>query len=613
MEIFLKWLAANPYILLFFVVGGAVLLGKFTVKGYGLGMVASAIVVGAAVSALASTYGIKMQLDNFTKSIFYYLFMYGVGLRVGPSFINSLKGDGLKFTVLAVFCSGLGLLGAVFFTKLWSLPAGAAGGILAGSMTMSAAIGSAEEAVRQGAFPLAQGQTFESVSGMIALSYGLTYIWGTVGIILICKYLPRWWGIDAKAAAKKYEDENGVANVDDAGLTGYRPGALRAYKLTNREVVGMTVRQFLQKYPEYKIVNVRRPAPPAAAVVRERVTMPQAALAGAAGAMTIPVPGNGSGLPADSELDVQTDDRLGAPDDLALQMGDVIVLGGRLDAMASQMGLIGPEVADERALNIPLDQAEILVTNKSIEGKELGDLRSADFAGAMGLQRIERGGVPIPIGLNTKLQRFDVLYVVGLKSAVQRAAELLGKIARPSTATDLLTLAIGMILGFLIGAISFPLAGSNVGLGNAGGLLVSGVIVSSVASRLRFFGNTPNAARNILEDLGLIVFIAIVGINSGAGLVSQLTGTTALYIFIAGFLVTTIPPILVWAIGYHFMKINPAILMGGVAGARSHSGPAREAAKEIGSSVPWIGFPVGYAVSGVLLTVFGYVAMVMSK
>ena len=119
MEMFLKWLAANPYILLFFVVGGAVLLGKFTIKGYGLGMVASAIVVGAAVSALASTYGIKMQLDNFTKSIFYYLFMYGVGLRVGPSFINSLKGDGLKFTVLAVFCSGIGLLGAVFFTKLY--------------------------------------------------------------------------------------------------------------------------------------------------------------------------------------------------------------------------------------------------------------------------------------------------------------------------------------------------------------------------------------------------------------------------------------------------------------------------------------------------------------
>jgi putative transport protein len=190
---------------------------------------------------------------------------------------------------------------------------------------------------------------------------------------------------------------------------------------------------------------------------------------------------------------------------------------------------------------------------------------------------------------------------------------MFGKIARPSTSTDLMTLALGMILGFLIGAISFPLAGSKVGLGNAGGLLVSGIIVSSVASRLRFFGSTPNAARNILEDLGLVVFIAIVGVNAGAGLISQLTGTVALYIFIAGFIVCTVPPILVWAIGYHWMKINPAILMGGVAGARSHSGPAREAAKEIGSSVPWIGFPVGYAVSGVLLTVFGYLAMVLSK
>jgi putative transport protein len=217
------------------------------------------------------------------------------------------------------------------------------------------------------------------------------------------------------------------------------------------------------------------------------------------------------------------------------------------------------------------------------------------------------------MGLTTKIERFDVLFVAGMKSAVDKFAALMGRVARPSTATDLLTLSLGMILGLLIGAISFPIAGSKVGLGNAGGLLVSGIIVSSAVSRLRFFGNTPNAARNILEDLGLVVFIAIVGINAGAGLISQLTGKVAVYIFIAGFICTTIPPILVWAIGYHWMKINPAVLMGGVAGARSHSGPAREAAKEVESSVPWIGFPVGYAVSGVLLTVFGYFAMTLSQ
>jgi putative transport protein len=566
MEAMFKWFAANPYILLFFVVGGAVLLGKATIKGYGLGMVASAIVVGAGFSAWASTYGVKMGLDNFAKSLFYYLFMYGVGLRVGPSFINSLKGDGLKFTFLAVFCSILGLFGAVALTKAFSLPDGAAGGILAGAMTMSAAIGSAEEAVKQGVFKLAEGQTAEQISGMIALSYGLTYIWGTVGIILICKYLPRWWGIDAKAAAKKYEEEKGVRNVDDAGLTGYRPLSLRAYKLTNDALAGQTVRQFLQKHSEYKVVNVAR-----------------------------------------------GDQRLGAPDDLLLQKGDVIALGGRLEAMTDKMGLIGPEVPDSKALNVPIDQAEILVTNKEVVGKELRELRNSPLAGQVALHHIERAGETIPMGLNTKLERFDVLFVGGVKSSIDKAAELLGRIARPSTSTDLLTLALGMILGFLIGAIAFPLAGSKVGLGNAGGLLVSGIIVSSIVSRLRFFGSTPNAARNILEDLGLVVFIAIVGVNAGAGLITQLTGAIAAKIFIAGFIVTTIPPFLVWAIGYHWMKINPAVLMGGVAGARSHSGPAREAAKEIGSSVPWIGFPVGYAVSGVLLTVFGYLAMVMSK
>ena len=560
------WFAANPYILLFFVVGGAVAVGKITVKGYGLGMVAAAIVVGAGLSAWASTYGTALKLDNFAKSLFYYLFMYGVGLRVGPSFINSLKGDGLKFTILAVLCSFLGLFGAVLFTRWWGLPDGAAGGILAGSMTMSAAIGSAEEAVRQGTFKLADGQTAESVSGMIALSYGLTYIWGTVGIILICKYLPRWWGIDAKAAAKKYEDENGVRNVDDAGLTGYKPLALRAYRLTNNETAGQTVRQFLSKHPEYKIVNIGR-----------------------------------------------GEQNVGAADDQVLQKGDVIALGGRLEAMTSNMGLIGPEVSDSKVLNIPIDSAEILVTNKEMVGKELKELRNTPIAGTIALHHIERAGETIPMGLNTKLERFDVLFVGGAKASIDKAGEILGKIARPSTSTDLFTLAAGMILGFLIGAIEFPLAGSKVGLGNAGGLLVSGVIVSSVASRLRFFGSTPNAARNILEDLGLVVFIAIVGINAGAGLISQLSGAVAAKIFIAGFIVTTVPPIIVWAIGYHFMKINPAILMGGVAGARSHSGPAREAAKEIGSSVPWIGFPVGYAVSGVLLTVFGYLAMVMSK
>ncbi len=559
-----EFLRTNPFLLLFLTVGLAVLIGRLTVKGYGLGMVAAAVVVGVVLATWASTYGVKLQLDNFAKSLMYYLFMYGVGLRVGPSFFNSLKKDGLTFTILAVVCSVLGLGLVVVLSRLFGLPAGAAGGVLAGSQTMSAAIGTAEMAMTQGAYQVPAGSTPEAVTAMIALGYGITYIWGTVGIILVCKYLPKWWGVDARKAAKEYEEQHGVPNLDDAGMTGYRPAGLRAYRLENKETAGKTIAQFRQSFPQYRILNV-----------------------------------------------VRGNEVLGASADLAMQLGDVVALGGRIEDLTANMGLLGPEVSDSKALAIPLDQAEILVTQKSVEGKALKEFRHEEFAGQLQVVRMERGGVPYPVGADTQLKRFDVLFVAGLKSAVEKVAAVLGKVARPSTATDLLTLSIGMILGLLIGGINVPVGGFKVGLGNAGGLLLSGIFVSSAVSRLRFFGSTPNAARNVLEDLGLVTFVGIVGINAGASLLAQLTGVVALKIFLVGFIASTVPPFITWALGYHLFKINAAVLMGGVAGARSHSGPAREAAKEINSSVPWVGFPVGYAVSGVLLTVFGYFAMIL--
>jgi putative transport protein len=561
---FFQFLQNNPYLLLFLVVGSAVWLGRLSFKGYGVGMVAGAIIIGAGLSVWASTYGAKLELNNFAKSLFYYLFMYGVGLRVGPSFINSLKGDGLKFSVLAVVSCVLGLAIVVIGAKLFDLPPGAAGGMLAGSQTMSAAIGSAEQAVSVIALP--PGVTPQDASSMIALSYGITYIWGTVGIILICKYLPRWWGIDAKSAAKQYEAEHGVSSGDGAGLTGFRPFGMRAYRLENAQTAGLTIEEFRKVNPEYRVINV-----------------------------------------------VRGDERLGADPSLTMQLGDLVALGGAIESLTGKMGLIGPEVADQRALNIPLDQAEILVTHKDVIDKELESFRHSSVAGQVQIVKYERGGVPFPAGLKTKLQRMDIITVAGLHGAVQELANKLGRIARPSTATDLLTLSVGMILGFLIGMVDFPAFGSRVGLGNAGGLLLSGVIVSSLVSRLRFFGNTPNAARNVLEDLGLVVFVAIVGVNAGNSLLAQLTGAIALKIFFVGFIACSIPPFIVWAIGYHVFKINPAVLMGGVAGARSHSGPCREAAVEINSTVPWIGFPVAYALSGIMLTVFGYFAMILAQ
>ena len=303
----------------------------------------------------------------------------------------------------------------------------------------------------------------------------------------------------------------------------------------------------------------------------------------------------------------------GADYDEKLRLGDVITLGGRREAMTEKMGLIGPEVSERVALDFPLDRADILVTNKEVLKKTREEWRALPGADQIQVVGLERSGVPIPIGRDTRLQAMDIVSIVGIKDAVNKVGSAFGRIIRPSTATDLLTLSLGMILGFLIGQIEFPAFGAKIGLGNAGGLLVSGVIVSSFVSRLRFFGNTPAAARNVLEDLGLVVFVAIVGINAGNSLLAQLTGVLALKIFLVGFVACSVPPIIVWAIGWHVFKMNAAVLMGGVAGARSHSGPCREAAVEIQSNVPWIGFPVAYALSGILLTVFGYFAMLLAQ
>ena len=202
---------------------------------------------------------------------------------------------------------------------------------------------------------------------------------------------------------------------------------------------------------------------------------------------------------------------LGADYGEKLRLGDVIALGGRREAMTEKMGLIGPEVSDRVALDFPLDRAEILVTNKEVLKKTREEWRALPGADQIQVVGLERCGVPIPIGRDTQLQAMDIVTHRRHQGRGQQGRRAFGRVIRPSTATDLLTLSLGMILGFLIGQIEFPAFGAKIGLGNAGGLLVSGVIVSSFVSRLRFFGNTPTAARNVLEDLGLVVFVAIVG------------------------------------------------------------------------------------------------------
>ncbi len=157
MQGFFTFLQQNPFLLLFFVVGLAVWIGRASIKGYGLGMVAGAIVVGAALVGCGFNLRGEARAEHLRQEPVLLSLHVWRRLRVGPSFINSLKGDGLKFTVLAVVSSVLGLALVVIGAKVFSLPTGAAGGMLAGSQTMSAAIGSAEQAITSGVVKLPEG------------------------------------------------------------------------------------------------------------------------------------------------------------------------------------------------------------------------------------------------------------------------------------------------------------------------------------------------------------------------------------------------------------------------------------------------------------------------
>jgi putative transport protein len=221
--------------------------------------------------------------------------------------------------------------------------------------------------------------------------------------------------------------------------------------------------------------------------------------------------------------------------------------------------------------------------------------------------------VPVPLALRTRLQRFDVLFVSGVKGGVDKLAAFAGRVARPGACADLLVLALGMVLGLALGTVGVPLAAADVKLGPAGGLLVAGLLISAAAPSLRLASFAPCAARGLLEEFGLVMFVATVALQAGALLAIQGSTELVAKLFVAGFVTGTLPLLVAWTVGLHAMKISPAILVGAVAGARAHTAPARDAARVTGSSVPWIGFPHAYAAATALLGAAGFIAMLVAR
>jgi putative transport protein len=252
------------------------------------------------------------------------------------------------------------------------------------------------------------------------------------------------------------------------------------------------------------------------------------------------------------------------------------------------------------------------VTNKAVDGKTLAELAQRPEARGVFLRQITRGATAttIPILPNTKIERGDILNIVGRTQDTTVVTKLLGVPDRPSDVADVAFIGGAVTIGALIGALVWKIGGVPLTLSTAGGALISGLVFGWLRSVRPSFGRIPSSTVWFMNSVGLNIFIAIVGISAGPGFINGLK-TQGLSLFMWGAVATTVPLILAMYIGKYLFRFHDAILLGAVSGARTTTaslGMVTDAAK---SQIPALGYTVTYAIGNTLLTIWGMVIILM--
>jgi putative transport protein len=553
------FLHESPALCLFLSVLLGTILGRFHVKGVGFGSVVGTLIAGIVIGIIA-----RPELPDLLRWVFFYLFLFSIGYSVGPQFFGSLKKEALPQIALAVVVALSGLAAVIGVSAVFGFDEGLAVGVLSGGMTQSAALGTGLSAIAELPIP---DDVKAKLAANAPLADAITYGFGDLGLILFLTWLgPKILRADLRQEAKTLE-----AQLSSAGPGGEVPRGtyfgLRAYAIDNAAVSGATVAALEQRYAAARL-SVRR---------------------------------------------VQRGDAsLALSPALTLQRGDRLVVSARRAAFTTAERDIGPEVDDPALLSVPVTAASVVVTNREVIGKTLGELALDPNADGVYMESLQRGTQLMPREPWTALERGDIVHLVGSPGDVARVGRHAGFVERDMSKTDLTFVAGGVVAGMLLGLIKATAGGVALGLGTAGSILLVGLIGGWARSRYPVFGAIPEPAQRLLMDIGLIVFIAIVGLHAGPHAVEayQVSGGAFFAsVFVAGMIVTTVPLAAGTIFARYVLKLNPLMILGGLAGAQTCT-PGLTALREASdSNVGSLAYTVPYAIGNILLTIWGPVVV----
>ena len=566
MDPLIKALQQHPELAVFLTLALGYLLGRIKLGTFAIGSVTGVLIAGVLIGQMTIT------ISANVKAVFFLLFLFAIGYKVGPQFFGGLRKNGLPQAVLTVVLCLTALFATFGAAKIMGYNIGTTAGLMGGAMTESAVLGTASDAIHR--LPLPETDQSQLVDKM-AIAFAVTYLLGTISTAWFLPVIgPKLMRVNLKEECRKLEQEMaGGASKYAAGVqSAYRAWDLRAYRVSGEGVPGQTIAEFEARFREQRVFVQR----------------------------------------------LRRGDELMEPDpQIKILAGDVVAITTRREVLLTPGFPLTEEVEDKELLDFPGAILEVVVTNKDFDGKTLKEIASVSDQGRLMshgviLRKLVRAGTELPFTPATEVNRGDTLTIVGAQRDVERAAKFLGYVNRTSSTTDMVFVGFGIFIGGMLGLLELVVHGIPIGLGTSGGVLFAGLVLGWLRSAYPVFGHIPESALWLFDSVGLNGFIAVVGLSAGPAFFTGLK-EAGLGLIVVCLTVVIISHTVTILVGRYLMKMHPGILLGVCSGAGTATPSLLAVQEAADSKVPALGYGLPYALGNVLLIVWGTVIVVMMR